>query len=95
MATPEELNNFIKQQLNVKKENALLNTKSQILIDSNLQQIKILESLNKCYSDSNLMRKEEDVNIVNSIALYKKMIRNGDYGDEFKDMEFVDEIKTK
>jgi glutamate mutase epsilon subunit len=91
MSTPRELNNWIEQQINSKKQNAINNQQSLDHHVNNSKQIALLEQENELLMSSIKSRKEQDSIIDESIKQLKKMVRDGAYGDDLKDMKFIDE----
>ena len=91
MSTPKELNNWIEQQENSKKSNHVMNMQAKVIIERNNELVALLEAENDVAHQSTKLRMEQDSFIDESVLAYKKMIRNGEYGKENKDMKFVDE----
>lgn len=87
----EHLNNYIEQQINTKKENKLMNQSAIALIEANNQQIKFLKLQNEIFRRGIELRERQDVLTDNVVKSYKESIRNGEYGEEFKNMKFIDE----
>lgn len=91
MSTTKELNNWIEQQLNSKKENAVMNEHSKVLVNANDKRGALLKQESSLQLNSIKLRNEQDIAIDESLKSYKEMIRNGEYGEENKDMKFIDE----
>lgn len=91
MSTSKELNNWIEQQLNGISLNAVINEQAKAGQENNSVKIELLHKENTLIGNSIVLRKQQDLDIAESIKLYKKMIRNGEYGDENKNMVFIDE----
>lgn len=91
MSTKKELNNWIEQQENSKKSNLNMNKQAEVLHRNNDTQMVLIKQQNKLLEKSIHLRQDQDVAIDKSLVDYKKMIRNGEYGEENKDMKFIDE----
>lgn len=89
----EELNNWIGQQINCKEENKLSNYSAVAHVANMRQQIKLFEIAITTFEKGVELRNDQDALIDADLKRYKQSIRSGAYGDEHKEMEFIDEKK--
>ncbi len=91
MSREKEFNSHIEQQLNGIAINNKANEIAEKETDHNIEKINMLKAENSLYNNGIELRNTQNIAIRKNIAAFKKLVRDGEYGNEFKDMKFIDD----